>query len=72
MSLRVLVADDDIGWFEISVYVALRVDTVQSVHELQSNHNHSLDLEFAFLERFFQLLQIDAQQLHNEIIIILI
>ena len=67
-----VVADDHVGGLQVSVDVALGVDARQAVHELQGNNDNGLDLEFAFFERFFQLLQVDAQQLHDQVVVILV
>lgn len=45
--------------------VALRVDALQPIHKLQSYNDDSLYLEFAFLERFFEFLKVNAEQLHD-------
>lgn len=44
--------------------VALRVYALQSIHELQSYDDDSLNLELALLERFFKFFQVDAEELH--------
>ena len=44
--------------------VALWVYALQPIHELQGYDDDSLNLEFAFLERFFEFFQVDAKKLH--------
>ena len=55
MSLVCLIANSDIGWFQISMNIALLMNRIQPIHQLQSNNNDSLNREFTFFERFFKL-----------------
>lgn len=65
MCLLSVVPNDHICWFEISVDVSLGVDTVKPIHQLQSNDYYSLNLEFAFFERFFKLFEVHTEELHD-------
>lgn len=65
MRLIWVVAYDDVCWLEVTMDVALRVDALQPIHKLQSYNDDSLYLEFAFLERFFEFLKVNAEQLHD-------
>ena len=46
------------------------MDTLEPVHQLQSDDYNSLNLELALLETLFELLQVDPQQLHHQIVVI--
>lgn len=72
MSLIRVVAYDHVRRFQISVNIALGMNTIQTIHKLESNDNYGLNLEFAFFERFFEFLQVDTQKLHDQIIVILV
>ena len=60
MGLSGVVTNDNVGWFEVSMNIALRMYTVKSIHEVKGNNYHGLNLKFAFLKRFFQFLQIHS------------
>ena len=72
MGLVRFVADYNVGRFQISMNIALGMDTVQSIHKLQSNDYDSLNLELALFERFLELFQIHSKQLHYEVVVVLI
>lgn len=50
MSLVGIVADDNVSWLQVSVDVALRVNALQTVHELESNDDYGLDIEFTLFK----------------------
>ena len=72
MRLGRIVTNDHICGFQISMDIALGMDALESVHKLKSNDGCGLNREFAFLERLLELLQVDAQKLHDQIVVVLI
>ena len=56
MCLSRIVSNDHVGWFQVSVDVALGVDAVEPVHQLQGYNDDCLDIELALLQRFLELL----------------
>lgn len=58
------ITNDNIGRFQISMNIALRMDRIQPIHQLQSDDDTGLNREFAFLKGFFEFFQIDTKQLH--------
>ena len=46
------------------------MDALQPVHELHGDDDNSLNLELALLETFFELFQVDSQQLHHQIVVV--
>ena len=52
--------------------VALGVNASQTVHQLEGDDDYRLNLEFAFFERLLEFLQVDAQKLHDQIVVVLV
>ena len=48
------------------------MNRLQPIHQLECNDYGGLDGEAALFERFLELLQVQTQQLHDQVIIILI
>ena len=67
-----IISNNNIRRLQISMNVALRVNALQPIHKLQRYDYNSLYLKLALFERFLQLLQIDSEQLHHQVIVILI
>ena len=55
MGLVWVVSDYDIGRFEIPMNVALRMNTLQPIHELKRDDDYGLYLKLALFEWFFKL-----------------
>ena len=49
-----IVTDNHVGRLEVPVYVALGVNAIETINELQGNYYDSLYLELALFERFFK------------------
>ena len=50
MRLIRIVSNYNICWLQVTMNVALRVNTLQSIHELKCNNDDGLNLELAFFE----------------------
>ena len=44
----------------------------EPIHQLQRDDDDGLDLKLALFKRFFQLLEIDAEELHDQVVIVLV
>ena len=72
MRLIRIISNYNICWLQITMNIALRVNALQSIHELECNNDDSLNLELAFFEWFFKLFQIYTEKLHHQVIIVLV
>ena len=45
---------------------------LQPIHELQCDDDDCLNLELALLERFFEFFEVDAEQLHHQVVVVLV
>lgn len=72
MRLIRVVSNHNIGRLEVPMNIALRMNTLQPIHKLQRNNDHGLYLELALLKRLLQLLQVNAEQLHHQVVIVLV
>jgi hypothetical protein len=60
MRLGGVVTNYNVGWFEVSMNIALRMYTVKSIHQVKGNNYHGLYLKLALLKRFFQFLEVHS------------
>jgi len=67
-----VVANHHIGWFKIPVDIPHRMETLQSVQKLEGDDDCGLLFEPILLERFLEFFEVDSQQLHHQVVVVLV
>ena len=62
--------NDHVSWLQVSVDVALRMETFEAVRELKGTYDGRLSCELALLETLLQLLEVVAEELHDQVVIV--